>query len=459
MMIEQLKDQKNTMNHHEIIEDILKCLAPLNRNIVSDEFEKSLDFLCRYLDLKIHRYKTGSKCWTWEVPPKWRIKDGYIKHKGKTIVSFKDHPLHVMSYSIPIDKMISGQELLNHIHVHKELPHAIPYEFSFYNRCWAFCLTHEQRDTIQKDEMYEVVIDSEFIDDYLSVGEHTIKGSSDEHIFFLCHVDHPCQVNDGLVGCAVNAILAMFLEQKKDLYYNYTFIFVPETIGSIAYLSHNEELIPKIKYAIFNEATGLNNPLILQKSYKEKGLINNYALYAMRKLQNEVKAYPYLSVLANDEKIFNSPGVNIPSISITRVDQESRLLKQKGKPKDHTAIWPYPQYHSHLDNLAGAHSLRIQETVDCLYHICQIIEKDFIPVRKFKGYVFLSQYNLWVDWRKDYKLAENLIWLMHSLEGDMTVSQIADKLDLDFEKVLDILNKFYDKGLIEKKNVPINFDR
>lgn len=457
MMIEQLKDQKNTMNHHEIIEDILKCLAPLNRNIVSDEFEKSLDFLCRYLDLKIHRYKTGSKCWTWEVPPKWRIKDGYIKHKGKTIVSFNDHPLHVMSYSIPIDKMISGQELLNHIHVHKELPHAIPYEFSFYNRCWAFCLTHEQRDTIQKDEMYEVVIDSEFIDDYLSVGEHTIKGSSNEHIFFLCHVDHPCQVNDGLLGAAVNVAMAKRLEKERP-YYNYTFLFVPETIGSIAYLSHNEQLIPKIRYAIFVEMIGLENPLILQKSYNEQALINSYALYALRKRQGKSQGYRFLSVASNDEKVFDGPGIQIPTISITRIDQEKRLQENSNGAQGEYSL-PYPQYHSHLDNLELVNPQKVNQALDCLQDLVTILEMDFIPIRKFKAPIFLLKYNLWIDWRIDLKMNEKMVSLMYLMEGKMTAFQIAEKLDLDFEKVFDILNQFHEKGLIEKKNVPIDFDR
>ncbi len=197
----------------------------------------------------------------------------------------------------------------------------------------------------------------------------------------------------------------------------------------------------------------------MQKSYDDKGLINEYALYAMRKLQGESKAYPYLRVLANDEKIFNSPGVNISSISMTRINQENRLLKAKEKAEDNILIWPYPEYHSHLDNLALVNFKRVEETVDCLHRITLMIEKDFIPKRKFKGPIFLSKYDLWIDWREDYDLAENLTWLIYCLEGDMSVFQIANKLNLDFEKVLDILNKFYDKGLIEKKRIPIDFDR
>jgi len=453
---EEIKGQRAIGKTQEIIKDILEHIAPLNRNIVSDEFEESLNYLRKYIDLKIHRYKSGLKCWTWDVPPKWRIKDSFIKYKGEKIVSFKDNPLHVMSYSIAVDKSIKGEELLKHIYVHKEIAHAIPYEFSFYVPKWGFCVTHEKRDEIKKDEMYEVVIDSEFVDDYLSVGEYTIKGKSDEHIYHLAHIDHPGQVNDGLIGCAVNVALAMLLG-KQDLYYSHTFLFVPETIGSIAYLSQNEEMIPKIKYSIFNEAAGLENPLILQESYEKKGLINEYAIYAMKTLQGGGKSYPYLSVMANDEKIFNSAGVGIPSISISRIDQEKRL--SRAKDGGSCAVWPYPEYHSHLDNIQRVNFNHVQETVDYLYHLSQVIELDFIPIRKFKGPIFLSKYDLWVDWRKDYELSMNIERLMYCLEGNMTVFQIAKKLKLDFKKVLDVLNRFYEKGLIEKKIIAINFDR
>lgn len=460
MSIEGL-NKKVVMSDQEIIKDILEQLFPLNRNLVSDEFEESLRRLSKYIPLKIHRYKTGTACWTWNVPPKWRIKDGYIRQGGEEIVSFRQHPLHVMSYSIPVRGEIKGGELLKHIYVHPVLPDAIPYEFSFYKRCWGFCLTHAQKDLIQEDQTYEVCIDSEFVDDYLSVGEYAVPGTSDEYIYFLCHIDHPGQVNDGIIGAAVNVALAKRLEEEKP-YYNYTFLFVPETIGSIVYLSHNENLIPKIRYAVFNEATGLDNSLILQESYGNKGFINKYALYAMEKLQGSSKAYPYLSVLANDEKVFNSPGVNVPSISITRVDQECRLLKEKvkqEKAEGNAPVWPYPGYHTHLDDLTAVNFQRAQEAMEYLYSVFLVIEKDFIPQRKFKGPVFLSKYDLWVDWRRDYALFQNLTHMMYCLEGDMTVFQIAEKLGLDFEQVFEILNKFYDKGLIEKKRIPIGFDR
>jgi aminopeptidase-like protein len=284
-----------------------------------------------------------------------------------------------------------------------------------------------------------------------------VKGKSQEHIFLLSHLDHPFQANDGLVGVAANVALAKLLENEKDLYYNYTFLFLPETIGSIVFLSHNEKLISKIRYSIFNEMVGLNNPLIVQRSYKDQGLINQYAESVLRKVQGQAKSYPYLTVAGNDEKVFNSPGVSIPSISLTRVDQDARSRKM-AQDKGELSL-PYPQYHSHLDNLDLVDELAVNGAVDALYLLCHVIEKDYIPKRNFKGPIFLTKYNLWVDPHKDFKMAEQIMWLMYHLEGKKTAFQIANELDLDFEKVLELLDEMADSKLITKERIPIEFDR
>jgi aminopeptidase-like protein len=442
-----------------IVEDILSALANRNRNIVSDEFEQSLDYLKKYIDLKVHKYETGMECWTWNIPPKWRIKDAYIKNRDTIIVSFKDCPLHVMSYSMPIKQIMKGEDLLRHVYVHNKLPDAIPYKTTYYKPDWGFCLMHEQRDKIKSNEVYEVVIDSEFIDDYLSVGEYTVKGKSDEHIFFLSHLDHPLQVNDGLIGCAVNTALAKLLE-GQDLYYNYTFLFTPESIGSIAFLSQNEALIPKIRYAIYIEMVGLNNPFILQRSYRGTELINEYAQYIISKFQGETESYPYLSVIGNDEKVFNAPGVDVPGISITRVDSAKIWKAQvNNHGKDIVSVYDlyYPEYHTHMDDINTVSFEKVNETIRLLYDMCQLFEADYIPLRKFKGPVFFSKYDLWTDGH--VKKIDNIMQLMYFLEGNLTVFQIAKELHMDFYELLDILEKFYNNGLIEKKRIPIGFDK
>jgi len=449
-------EQKNT-GTREIINDILRDLAQTNRNIVSDEFEQGLDCLAKFVDLKVHRYPSGTDCWTWNVPKKWKIREAYIKKGNQTVATYADHPLHVMCYSVPVSARMLGRDLKEHMSVHAETPTAIPYEFSFYVPKWGFCLTRAQSEKILDHEEYDVLIDSEFVDDQLSVGEYTVKGTSDEHIYFLSHLDHPSQVNDGLIGVAANVALAKNLEQVKGHYYNYTFLFVPESIGSIAYLSHHEPLIPRIRFSVFVEMLGLQNPLVIQRSFGDRGLINRYAAHVLRSVQGEAKSYPFLTVAGNDEKIFDSPGVNIPSISLTRVDQETRLKKAADTPAG--LVYPYPEYHSHLDDLALANVDAVCGAVGALRELCRVIEADYIPKRTFKGPVFLTKYGLWKDWRKDLKASGDITELMYALEGDKTVFQIAEQIGMDFEALLGLLDKFHQNGLITQERIPVEFDR
>ena len=86
MKTESLEDNAMKMGTQDAIKEILSRLAGLNRAVISDEFEESLSYLSRYVDLKVHRYKTGADCWTWNVPPKWKINEGTI---GRRIVLFQ----------------------------------------------------------------------------------------------------------------------------------------------------------------------------------------------------------------------------------------------------------------------------------------------------------------------------------------------------------------------------------
>ena len=109
---------------------------------------------------------------------------------------------------------------------------------------------------------------------------------------------------------------------KKKLKYTYRFLFLPETIGSIAYLSQNEHLIPKMKYGIFLEMLGVDNPLWLQHSKQGNSLIDKVAKYTLKQVAPTFKEGEYLKVISNDEKVFNSQGVEIPTISLSRARNE-----------------------------------------------------------------------------------------------------------------------------------------
>src|SRR5437764_1268108 len=132
------------------IKRVVEDLYPKRRDIISDGFDESLAYLQKLIPLAIREIGTGTKCWTWTVPPKWSVREAYIEDShGKKVVDMKNHGLHVLSYSLPINKTVTKEELLAHVHTKPTMPDAIPYEFKYYERDWGFCMTHDQLEQLQ----------------------------------------------------------------------------------------------------------------------------------------------------------------------------------------------------------------------------------------------------------------------------------------------------------------------
>jgi len=399
------------------------------RDIISDGYDESVDYISKIIPLKIHEIPSGTKCWTWIVPEKWSVKEAYIEEVGgKKVLDLKDHPLHVMSYSLPIDKVVTKNELMKHLHTNPKRPGAIPFEFKYYERDWGFCIQNNKLKEFTNDK-YKVFIDSEFEKGSLKVGDCTIEGETDDTIVVMAHLCHPAMVNDDLTGVAVLVDIAKKISEKNN-HYTYKFLLVPETIGSIAYLSQGEELIPKLKYGVFLEMLGNNNIHALQLSRQSNTRLDKIARYVMRRKLNDFREGPFRRIVGNDEMVFNGPGINVPMISISR--------------------FPYPEYHTSDDDPGIISTENLIESKNLILEILNILDNDYIPKRNFKGPVFLSGYGLWVDYRTNMKLNKNIEQIMLSLEGDKSVSDIAAELDMEFNDVLNYINKFLEKRLISK---------
>jgi len=409
----------------KLIEDLWRK----QRNLVSEEYEESLQYISKIIPLKIHEIPSGTKCWTWTIPEKWTANEAWIEDlEGNRLLDFKEHPLHIISYSLPINKIVSKDELMEHIHTNPNRPDAIPFEFKYYQKDWGFCIQHNRIKNFTK-EKYKVCIDSKFESGTLKVGDFTIKGESDETIILVAHLCHPSMVNDDLAGVTVLVDVAKELSQRKN-HYTYKCLFLPETIGSIAYLSQNEDLIPNFKYGIFFEMLGNNNIHALQLSRQGTTRLDKIARYVLQKKSKSFREDKFRKVICNDEMVFNGPGVNIPMISISR--------------------FPYPEYHTSDDNPSIISEKQLIDSKNIILGILDTLDSDYVPKLKVKGPIFLSGYDLWVDWRENEELNLNLEKIMLSLEGKQSVFEISEELGIDFSVVKEFTDKLFQKDLIEK---------
>ena len=421
------------------MQKIINDLWFARRDLISDGFDGALNYISELIPLSIIEIPTGTECWTWIVPPKWSLSEGWISSGSEVVLNVSAHPLHVMSYSQSIRKRIKKEELMAHMYTYPERPNAIPFGFSYYENNWKFCMQHNKLAEF-REENYDVCIDAKFTDGALKVGELVIPGKNKQEIVLVAHLCHPCMANDNLSGVAVLIETALELIKQSQNKFTYRFLFLPETIGSLAYLSQNEDLIPNIKYAIVIDSVGHNDVFSLQYSRQANTELDICASYVFKEETLMHREGAINEICGSDERIFNGPGVDIPSICISR-------SKFWGRGE-----WPYPEYHSSddipdiiiIDNLI--------ETKNIIIKMLDILNKNYVPKRNFKGPVCLSRYGLWIDWSKDRKLSLSLNDIMSSLEGDKSVLEIAKEVGISFSDLFVWLDKLHKENLLRRQS-------
>jgi aminopeptidase-like protein len=424
--------------------DLVRELYPLHRTLVSDGTDEALErvrgHLGQSIRYDIERFAPGERAWTWRVPKRWVVHEAYIEIEGgERVVDFAQNPLHLVSYSDSVDTTLTWEELAPHLHVSDARPHAIPWEFRYYEPGWGFCLSADRRDALPREATYRTMIRAEQRDgpqDGLAVGVATV-GPTDGDQFLICaHICHPMQANDDLAGVAsaVEVMRRLAADPLPDHALGVRLLLCPETIGSVCYLSHHEDLIERLSGAVFCEMTGNDMGLALQRSLQDDHVLDRIARAALASRCESVREGAFREVVGNDEMVINGPGVDVPCVSISR--------------------WPYPEYHTSDDSPDILAEERLCEAADVIEEIVRTYATNYVPRRTFRGPVFLSGHDLWVDWRVNPALNHALDKIMLRLEGDRTVYDIAEELGLDYRDVLDYIERFRSHGLVEALPTP-----
>ncbi len=359
----------------------------------------------------------ATKVLDWEIPLEWNIRDAWIKNsKGKKVVNFNESNLHVLNYSLPIDQKISFDDLKNHIFTIEEHPDWIPYRTSYYDRNWGFCMAHNKFIEL-KEDTYEVYIDSELRQGFLSYGEYFIKGKIEDEILISVHICHPSLANDNLSGIGIAAFLAEYLT-SLDTKYSYRFLFIPGTIGSITWLSLNEKVLPNIKYGLVLTLLGDEGSFNYKKTRtgdKEIDTIISYCLGAAKLKYNILDYYPY----GYDERQYCSPGFDLPVGRLSRSNHGE-----------------FPEYHTSADNLEFIKPEKLEESYQILMNILNVLEHNTRFMNLFpKGEPQLGKRGLFKkiggqSETKEYQMA--LLWILNFSDGQHSLVDISIKSGISF---------------------------
>ncbi|HBH80977.1 MAG TPA: peptidase M28, partial [Nitrospira sp.] len=224
-----------------------------------------LRIIQKRVPLEIQEVPSGTKVFDWTVPLEWNVTDAYVMNReGKRVIDFQSHNLHLMSYSVPVRKKMSLEELRPHLFSLPAHPEWIPYRTSYYKENWGFCMRHVDFEELS-DEEYDVVIDSTLQAGSLTYGELYLPGEASDEILVSCHVCHPSLCNDNLSGITVAVKLAETMAARSRRY-SYRFLFIPGTIGSITWLAQNEQIVPRIRHGLVITGVGDAGNVTYKKS-------------------------------------------------------------------------------------------------------------------------------------------------------------------------------------------------
>ena len=335
-------------------------LFPLCRSITGKGTRKTLLRLQKEVpEMKLLEVESGTKVFDWTVPNEWSIEEAYIEDSnGDRIVDFKKNNLHVVGYSTPIDTIVSLGELNEHLYSLSDHPDWIPYVTSYYKENWGFCMSHNQRISL-KDGNYHVVIKSSLFPGSLSYGELLIPGKSEKEIFLSTYVCHPSMANNELSGPVVQLQLAKWLLGQKNLKYSYRLIWIPETIGSITYLSRNLEAMKKKVIAGYVlTCVGDERAVSYVGSRKENTLADIAAKNVLHFLAPDYKYYDFLH-RGSDERQYNAPGVDLPVCSICC-----------------SKYHEYPEYHTSADDMTLISAKGLERSYDIYKTVIEAIERN-----------------------------------------------------------------------------------
>lgn len=416
------------------IYDLCKKLWPIARSITGNGVRETLGIIQQEIpSLIIHEVPTGTQCFDWKIPKEWNIKDAYILDpNGKRIVDFQDNNLHVVSYSVPINRSMPLSELQQYLHSLPDQPSAIPYVTSYYEERWGFCLSENQRKALAEGD-YQVYIDSELTDGSLTYGELIIPGKSKKEVFLSTYVCHPSMANNELSGPTVTTYLAKWI-QSQPREFTYRIIFIPETIGSICYLSKNIESMQENIIAGYNiTCVGDDNAYSYLPSRDGGTLSDKIALHVLNDMQPDFVGYSYLD-RGSDERQYCSPGIDLPIASIMR-----------------TKYAKYKEYHTSLDNLGyispkglfGAYSALI-ECIVCIegnkiYKVTTLCEPQMGRRRLY------STLGAGVEMEANVKIMMDI--LAYS-DGRNDVLYISNKIGLSMSNVIESIEILVNKGLL-----------
>ncbi len=410
-------------------------LFPICRSLTGPGVRQTLDYFARLLPgLETKSVPSGTQAFDWTVPDEWTIRDAYIAdEQGTRIVDFRQNNLHVMGYSEPVDLWLDRDELDRHLHSLPDQSRAIPYVTSYYKRRWGFCLSQQQREALGPGR-YHAVVDADLKPGVLNYGELILPGESSDEVLLSTYVCHPSMANNELSGPVVTAALVRWLRERPRRF-TYRIVFIPETIGSIIYLSrHYPEMKDRVKAGFVITCVGDDRAYSYLASRHGDTLADRAARHVMDRRIGDYRTYSFLE-RGSDERQYCAPGIDLPVCSIMR-----------------TKYGTYPEYHTSLDDLSFISPSGLAGAYDALRDTLKVIEANAVWRATTLCEPQLGKRGLYptLSTKHSGAIVRQMINVLAYADGSRDLIDLAQAIGADALDCAAIAEKLSSAGLLER---------
>lgn len=418
--------------------DLAARLFPICRSITGEGVRRTLEILGGVLaesgiELVTHEVPSGTPVFDWTVPKEWVIREAYIEDtSGRRVIDMAENNLHVMGYSMPVDRWVDLAELKEHIYTQPDQPDVIPYVTSYYKERYGFCMSETQKNALPEGR-YHMYIDSELMDGSLTYAEVVLPGAVKDEILLTSYVCHPSMANNECSGPALLTELIQYVSALDNRKYTYRFLLNPETIGAITYLSRNyRHLKEHLKAGLVLSCVGDDGAYSLVHTrygdtVTDKGLAN-----ILRDRQS-FREYSFL-YRGSDERQYNAPGIDLPVAGFCR-----------------SKYGTFPEYHTSADDMNFISPAGLQGSYEVLTQWIDAMEWN----ERYRVTVLcepqLGKRGLYptVSQKGTYDAVFATVNLLAYADGRNDLFDISERIQVPVSRLVEVVKKLRENHLLE----------
>jgi aminopeptidase-like protein len=241
--------------------------------------------------------------------------------------------------------------------------------------------------------------------------------------------------NNEVSGPVVTAALARWLSSLPERRYTYRFVWAPETLGAIAYLSRNLDVMKaRTRAGYVVTCVGDDRVYSFLPSRFGNTLADRAARHVMIPSQPGFVEYSFLD-RGSDERQYCAPGIDLPVASMMR-----------------SKYGTYPEYHTSLDDLSLISVKGLGGAYELYRQVLTLLEHNFRYQVTTLGEPRLGIRNLYPDLQRK-EISDDVVPILNLLaycDGERDLIGLCDIAKVPFAQAIPILCALHREGLIEK---------